>query len=93
MSYLLTIGKKVQQQVAPTRSVVVPAPQPVIESITLPVYTEPEPEPQPEPEHDDGASPLTDDCFNFTQESSEEQYASLPAPASTTSSHTEESSE
>lgn len=105
MSYLLSLGKKVQREIAPPKSVTVVE---VAQPIALPVYKEPEPEPEPTPDvvqpitvptyterepemrDDYGASPLTDELI---QESPEEQCASLPVPASTTSSHTEESSE
>lgn len=92
MSYLLTIGKKVQQALTRPKPVTNTE---IVQPIVLPVYKEPEPEPislpvYTEPEDDYGASPLTDELI---QESLEEQCASLPVLASTTSSHTEESSE
>jgi hypothetical protein len=86
MSYLLTIGKKVQHALAPR-----PQQPPPPQKVSIPIYVEPIPEPVAESYDDYGASPLTDE--ELTQESSEEQYASPPVPASTTSSHTEESSE
>jgi hypothetical protein len=89
MSYLLTLGKKVQQSTVrsfppmPLAPAPAPAPVPeVVQVIEVPVHAEPE---------SLGASPIPD--AELIPVASEEQCASLPVPASTTSSHTESSSE
>jgi hypothetical protein len=90
MSYLLTLGKKLHRSAVPSfppmplAPAPVRAPAPVVETVVVPVYVQPEPESL-------GASPIPD--AELIPVASEEQYASPPAPASTTSSHTESSSE
>ena len=103
MSYLLTVGKKVQRIAVPSfpPMPIAPAAVPLpVQSDEIPVVTEPTPTPTPEPEPEVesiGASPIPDaELIPDTEaipSSSEEQCASLPVPASTASSHTEESSE
>ena len=102
MSYLLTIGKKLQRTptpsfppmpIAPAPARAAPAPKPeVVAPLPTPEPIAPPPTPEPEPEPESiGASPIPD--AELIPVASEEQYASLPVLASTTSSHTESSSE